>query len=99
METLIAEKSAFDRGYTPVPSRKLTGSSGHLAKFRIGGRKRKGASGRKRQEKERGGKEGARELRGFTPLFIVHYLVTVHISTFPSHSLFVYDGSTRPFGL
>jgi len=49
METLIAEKSAFDRGYTPVPTRKLTGSSDPLARFRIGGRKRKGASGRKRQ--------------------------------------------------
>lgn len=40
METLIAEKSAFDRGDTPVPSRKLTGSSGHLARFRIGGGER-----------------------------------------------------------
>lgn len=54
METLIAEKSAFDRDYTPVPSRKLTGSSGHLARFRIGGRKRKGASRRKRGNKRKG---------------------------------------------
>ena len=59
METLIAEKSAFDRGYTPVSSRKLTGSSDPLARFRIGGGERE----RERVE-ERGNKRKGEERRG-----------------------------------